>query len=50
MTIWRPGLRRPERHAPASSSREADVEMAVALVLMGAVLVLTSVVVPLLGA
>lgn len=47
VTIWRPSLRRPEQ--PPSSSREADLEMAVALVLMGAVIVLTSLVVPAVG-
>lgn len=47
MTIWRPSLRRPER--PASPSREADLEMALALVLMGVVILLTTLVVPALG-
>ena len=47
MTIWRPGLRRSERRT--SPSREADLEMAIALVLMGAVIVLTSLVVPVVG-
>jgi hypothetical protein len=44
MTIWRPSLRRPDRHP--SSTRQADVEMAVALVLMGVVILLTTIVVP----
>jgi hypothetical protein len=47
MTIWRPTLRRPERRP--SPARQADLEMAVALVLMGAVIVLTSLVVPAIG-
>jgi hypothetical protein len=47
MTIWRPGLRRPDRQP--SSPRQADVEMAIALLLMGAVIVLTSLVVPAVG-
>ncbi|HSK93398.1 MAG TPA: hypothetical protein VLA76_04995 [Candidatus Angelobacter sp.] len=47
MTIWRPSLRRPER--PTSPNRTADIEMAVALVLMGVVIVLTSLVVPAVG-
>lgn len=47
VTIWRPSLRRPEQQP--SSSREADLEMAVALVLMGVVIVLTSLVVPAVG-
>lgn len=47
MTIWRPSLRRLDRH-PAPS-RQADLEMGVALVLMGAVIVLTALVVPAVG-
>lgn len=47
MTIWRPSFWRPEQ--PPPSSRQADLEMAVALVLMGAVIVLTSLVVPAVG-
>ncbi len=47
MTIWRPSLRRTERHR--SESRQADLEMGIALVLMGAVIVLTSLVVPAVG-
>jgi hypothetical protein len=47
MTIWRPSLRRPDRHP--SSTRQADVEMAVALVLMGAVIVVTTLIVPAVG-
>lgn len=43
MTIWRRSVRR------ATEPRQADVEMAVALVLMGAVIVLTTLVVPALG-
>lgn len=46
MTIWRPSLRRPE---PVSDSRHADIEMAVALVLMGVVIVVTTLVVPAVG-
>lgn len=47
MTIWRPSLRRPDR--PPTPSRQADLEMGVALVLMGAVILLTALVVPALG-
>lgn len=47
MTIWRPTLRRPDRHP--SGSRQADVEMGIALVLMGVVIVLAAVVVPAFG-
>ena len=46
MTIWRPTLRRAERHSPESTARQADIEMAFALVLMGVVIVLTTLVVP----
>lgn len=46
MTIWRPTLRRPEQDPAASTTRHADLEMAVALVLMGAVIILTTLVVP----
>jgi hypothetical protein len=48
MTIWRPSLRRPTRPVPAS--RQADLELGLALVLMGVVIVLTTLVVPTLGA
>lgn len=48
MTIWRPSLRRPDRHP--SPSHRADVEMGIALVLMGVVIVLTTLVVPAVGA
>ena len=48
MTIWRPSLRRPDRHP--SPTHRADVEMGIALVLMGAVIVLTTLVVPAVGA
>jgi hypothetical protein len=48
MTIWRPSLRRPDRHS--SSPHEADVELGIALVLMGAIIVLTTLVVPAIGA
>ena len=47
MTIWRPSLRRPDRQS--TPSRQADLELGVALVLMGAVIVLTAVVVPAIG-
>lgn len=47
MTIWRPSLRRPDRQP--TTDRAADIEMAVALVLMGVVIVLTSWVVPAVG-
>lgn len=46
MTIWRPTLRRSERLPATSTTRAADVEMGVALVLMGVVIVLTTLVVP----
>lgn len=44
MTIWRPSLRRAVRHP--SPTRQADLEMGIALVLMGVVIVLASLVVP----
>lgn len=47
MTTWRPSLRRPDRHP--TPTRQADLEMGVALVLMGMVIVLTSLVVPAIG-
>lgn len=47
MTIWRPSLRRPDRHS--TQSRQADLEMGVALLLMGAVILLTALVVPAVG-
>lgn len=46
MTIWRPTLRRSERLPSAPTTRQADLEMGVALILMGAVIVLTSLVIP----
>ena len=46
MTIWRPTLRRSERQPGAPTTREADLEMGIALVLMGVVIVLTTLVVP----
>jgi hypothetical protein len=46
MTIWRPTLRRSERPAATSTTGHADLEMGVALILMGAVIVLTTLVVP----
>lgn len=47
MTIWRPSLRRLDRNP--QPSRQADLEMGIALVLMGAVIVLTAFVVPAVG-
>jgi hypothetical protein len=46
MTIWRPTLRRSEPHPGAPTTRETDLEMGLALVLMGVVIVLTTLVVP----
>ena len=46
MTIWRPSLRRPHPDPSAPTTRHADLEMGVALVLMGVVIVLTTLVVP----
>ena len=47
MTIRRPTLRRPDRQP--SATRQADLEMGVALLLMGAVILVTTVVVPAIG-
>lgn len=46
MTIWRPTLRRSVQRPTDATTRHADLEMGVALVLMGAVIVLTTLVVP----
>jgi hypothetical protein len=46
MTIWRPTLRRSGQRPGDANTHHADLEMGVALVLMGAVIVLTTLVVP----